>query len=301
MKPMLATRGDQVPTGAGWIHEVKWDGIRALVDVTPDRVRVTTRNEKDITVGVPELQRLSDLGRDLLLDGEIVVLRSGVPSFAAIAARLHTTSEGAADRLAIVDPAILMVFDLLRADGEELISHPLSERRARLENLELADEAWQVPPTYDDGLLLRDAAKSQGLEGVISKKLSSRYHFGHRTRDWLKFPTRRTDSYLVGGFRYEVGSNARLGSVLLGEVTNSGLVFRGRVGSGIAGRAGKHLHEVLEPLVRTSSPFNEVLPRQDAQDSVWVEPRILVDVEYLELTRDGRLRHPAYRGVRTDL
>lgn len=301
MLPMLATKGDHVPTGTGWIHEVKWDGMRVLVDRTADRLRIWSRNENDVTVSFPELHALAEVGADFLLDGEVVALGEGVPSFGALADRMHVRDAGRAGRLASTNPVTLIAFDLLRLDGEDLRDLPLSERRARLLSLGLDAVAWQVPPTYDDGPMLLDAAEQQGLEGIVSKRLSSRYRPGLRSKDWLKFPIRPTGSFVVGGFRHETGSDHRLGAVLVGQPTAGGLEFRGRVGSGIAGKAGRLLAELLEPRVVDGSPFSTELPRLDRTGTVWVEPVLVVDVQYLRLTTDGRLRQPAYRGVRSDL
>lgn len=298
---MLATKGDHVPTGTGWAHEVKWDGMRVLVDVHDGRVRAHSRNENDVTVSFPELLGLAGVLDDALLDGEVVALGAGVPSFAALADRMHVRDGARARRLAERNPVTLIVFDLLRLDGEDLRDQPLSERRARLEALGLADVAWQVPPTYADGQVLLDAAEQQGLEGVVSKRLSSRYRPGLRSRDWLKFPIRPTGSYVVGGFRHETGSDHRLGALLVGEPTADGLVFRGRVGSGVGGKAGRLLGDLLAPHVLDSSPFTEELPRLDRVGTTWVDPVVVVDVQYLTLTGEGRLRQPAYRGVRSDL
>ncbi len=301
MKPMLATRGDHVPTGPGWVHEVKWDGIRALVEVTAGRLRITSRNENDVTAAYPELSGLAELGHEFLLDGEIVALGSGVPSFGALADRMHVRDATKAARLAQTNPVTLLVFDLLRLDGVDLTSRPLSERRADLLSLGLDDVAWQVPPTYDDGQVILEAAEAQGLEGIVSKKVSSLYHPDRRSKDWLKFPIRPTGSYVVGGYRHETGSDARLGAVLVGEPVDGRLVFRGRVGSGIAGKAGQRLGELLRPLAQATSPFSEELPRMDVEGTTWVQPSVIVDVQYLTITGDGRLRQPAYRGVRNDL
>ena len=301
MLPMLATKGDHVPTGTDWTHEVKWDGMRVLVDRGADRLRIYSRNENDVTVSFPELHGLAEVGEDFLLDGEVVALGEGVPSFGALADRMHVRDASRARRLAETNPVTLIAFDLLRLDGADLSGLPLSERRARLLGLGLDDVAWQVPPTYDDGPMLLEAAEQQGLEGIVSKRLTSRYRPGLRSKDWLKFPIRPTASFVVGGFRHETGSTHRLGAVLVGEPTASGLRFRGRVGSGIAGKAGSLLGEMLTPLVAEDSPFDEVLPRLDLQGTVWVSPTVVVDVQYLRLTTDGRLRQPAYRGVRIDL
>lgn len=304
MQPMLATRGDRVPTGADWAHEVKWDGLRALVEVRERRVRIWSRNENDITAAWPELQALASLEHDVLLDGEIVALGNGVPSFGALADRMHLRDPTKVARLAQSNPITLLAFDLLRLDGRDLLREPLRERRRLLASLGLGAPglaAVQVPATYDDGQVLLEAAEAQGLEGIVSKRWTSTYHPGRRSRDWLKFPIRPTGSFVVGGFRFETDSDHRLGAVLVGEPTNGGLMFRGRVGSGIAGRAGQRLGDQLRPLVRATSPFATDLPRVDTSGTTWVEPEVIVDVQYLTVTNDGRLRQPAYRGVRTDL
>jgi bifunctional non-homologous end joining protein LigD len=306
MQPMLATRGDVVPAGSEWAHEVKWDGIRLLVEVAAPAggVRMWSRNENDVSIAYPELQGLAGTGRDLLLDGEVVALADGVPSFGALAERMHVRDPVKAARLAESRPVTLVLFDLLRLDGRELLDRPLSERRAALEEVVGAvpdDACWRVPPTYADGATLLGAAEQQGLEGIVSKRLSSRYHPGRRSRDWLKFPIRPTASYVVGGYRHEKDSDHRLGALLVGEPGPTGLRFRGKVGSGVAGRAGVRLGELLRPLARPESPFAEDLPRADRLGTVWVEPTVVVDVQYLALTADGRLRQPAYRGVRADL
>jgi bifunctional non-homologous end joining protein LigD len=299
--PMLATKGDHVPVGAGWTHEVKWDGMRVLVDVVDGQARIWSRNENDVTVSFPELRGLAGVADDLLLDGEVVALGEGVPSFGALADRMHVKDAARAQRLAERNPVTLIVFDVLRLDGEDLCDRPLSERREVLLGLGLDDVAWQVPPTYDNGQLLLDAAEAQGLEGVVSKKLSSRYRPGLRSKDWLKFPIRPTGSFVVGGYRHETGTTRRLGALLVGQPTATGLAFRGRVGSGIAGKGGRLLGELLTPHEVETSPFETELPRLDRLGTVWVKPVLVVDVQYLRLTTDGRLRQPAYRGVRTDL
>lgn len=299
MRPMLATRGRHVPTGEEWTHEVKWDGMRLLADVRRDGVRLTSRNENDVTVTFPELHGLA--GRDLLLDGEVVALADGVPSFAALADRMHVRSAGRAGRLAEVQPVTYLVFDVMRLDGRDLAREPLSTRREVLEGLGLADVSWQVPGVHDDGGLLLEVTRQQGLEGVVSKRLSSRYEFGQRSPHWLKFPHRRRDSYVVGGWRPETGSSTRLGALLVGEPTDEGLVYRGRVGSGIAGGKGAVLRELLEPFARERSPFVDDVPRVDALGTHWVEPVVVVDVEALGLSSQQRLRQPSYQGVRSDL
>ena len=302
---MLATRGRAVPAGPAWLHEVKWDGMRVLVTVSQGRARLLSRNENDVTVSFPELAALADdpacRGRDLLLDGEVVAFLDGRPVFGALADRMHVKNVVKAEKAAARNPVTLMVFDLLALDGEELTGLPLEDRRARLESLGLDGPHWKVPPVYDDGGVLMEATRAQGLEGIVSKRRSSRYVFGRRCEEWLKFPHRPSASYVVGGWRPETGTKDRVGALLVGDPTPGGLLFRGRVGSGVAGKAALRLRELLEPLACPDHPFTEAVPREDALGTVWVEPSLVVEVVSLGFTPQGRLRQPAYVGVRTDL
>ena len=299
MRPMLATRGTRVPTGEEWVHEVKWDGMRVLVDVRDGRLRLTSRNENDVTVSFPELHGLP--GDDLLLDAEVVAFLDGIPTFGALQERIHVGNAKRAAALAERNPVTLLAFDLLRLEGRDLTREPLDARRDLLTALGLDDVAWQVPPAYDDGAMLFQATLDQGLEGMVSKRRSSRYEFGARSPHWLKFPHRRRTSWVVGGWRPETGSASRLGAVLVGEPTPDGLLYRGRVGSGIAGKVGPMLMEALAPYARQASPFADEVPRLDALGTHWVEPVLVVDVESLGLSPQQRLRQPSYRGVRPDL
>lgn len=302
MRPMLATRGSRVPVGAEWVHEVKWDGMRVLADVSAERVRLTSRNENDVSVSFPELQGLA--GRDLLLDGEVVALdpdHGGRPSFGRLAERMHVRSARRAAQLVEVTPVVLLVFDLLRLDGRDLSGEPWHLRRQLLESLGLEGAHWQVPAVYDDGEMLLRATDEQQLEGVVSKRRDSRYEFGVRSRSWVKLPHRRRESYVIGGWRPETGSGHRLGALLVGTPTADGLAYRGRVGSGIAGKVGAMLKEALTPLTRDTTPFTTPVPKVDALGTQWVEPVLVVDVEALGLTAQQRLRQPSYQGVRPDL
>lgn len=303
MRPMLATRGSSLPRADGWVHEVKWDGMRVLVEVRGGGVRLTSRNENDVTVSFPELRGLAEAlgGRDAVLDGEIVAFSDGIPVFGALADRMHVRNARKAELAAGRNPVTLMLFDVLELDGEDVTSRPLVERREMLEGLGLADPHWQVPPAYDDGAALWEATRAQGLEGVVSKRATSLYVPGRRSEDWLKFPHRPTGSYVVGGWRPEKGSRARLGALLVGEMTPEGLVYRGRVGSGVAGKASLRLAELLSGGEVETCPFAGEVPRVDSEGTVWVEPDLVVEVASLGLTPQKRLRQPAYVGVRADL
>ncbi|HEX3295798.1 MAG TPA: non-homologous end-joining DNA ligase [Nocardioides sp.] len=299
MRPMLATRGTHVPTGDEWQHEVKWDGMRVLADVRGGATRLFSRNENDATVSFPELAALP--ADDALLDAEVVVFADGAPSFGALAERMHVSRVDRARHLAERIPVTLLVFDVLRLGDRDLMDQPLGARREILEGLDLNDDRWQTPPVYADGRMLFDATYEQGLEGIVSKRLSSRYRPGLRSKDWLKFAHRRRESYVVGGWRPETDSRDRLGAVLVGQPSADGLLYRGRVGSGIAGRKAAVLREVLAGLTRDSTPFADEVPRLDAVGVTWVEPVLVVDVESLGPSAQGRIRQPSYVGTRSDL
>jgi bifunctional non-homologous end joining protein LigD len=301
MRPMLASQGTTVPTGPAWAHEIKWDGMRVLADVRKGRLTLTSRNENDVTASFPELGGLGALFEDMLLDGEVVALSGGVPSFGALAERMHVQDARRAAALSATRPVTYMVFDLLRLYGVDLTRRPLADRRATLERLELQGPSWQVPPTYDDGLVLQEATLEQGLEGVVSKKVASTYTPARRSGDWLKFPHRAATSVVVGGWRREVDSDSRLGALLVGAPTAEGLHYLGRVGSGLAGGAQDAVLEALAPLAARTSPFADPVPRVDASGAVWVRPRAVVDVKALGRSSGGRLRQPSYVGLRPDL
>jgi bifunctional non-homologous end joining protein LigD len=303
MRPMLATPTSSIPTGDQWRHEVKWDGMRVLADVSDGEVRLWSRTERDVTVAFPELRGLADEYADMLLDGEIVALRGGIPSFSAMAERWHVTDVRKANRLAGHTPVTLMAFDLLRLYGVDLMARSWQDRRSTLERLELSDARWQTPPTFTDGAVLHTATKEQGLEGIVSKRVDSHYVPGLRSPLWLKSPHRGTVSVVVGGWRPEsTGTVARrLGAVLVGLPGPGGLRYLGRVGSGLAGKVGEALLRDLEQLTTSESPFGTEVPAEDALGATWVEPVLVVDVESLGPSAQGRLRQPAYKGLRSDL
>jgi bifunctional non-homologous end joining protein LigD len=303
MRPMLASAGTVIPDGPNWAHEIKWDGMRVLADVRAGRLRLSSRNENDVTASFPELSTLAGTGKpdDILLDGEIVALDAGLPSFSSLAERMHVSDRAKARDLALARPVTFMVFDLLRLYGVDLTAQPLAQRRSTLEGIGLSGPNAHLPPTYNDGRALHSATLEQGLEGVVSKRLSSRYRPGRRSRDWLKFPHRISRSVVIGGWRLQTDSASRLGAVLVGRPTPSGLTYLGRVGSGLAGQDQERVRRALAGRSIDSSPFADEIPPLDAQGTRWVRPEVVIDVRSLGLSALGRLRQPAYRGLRPDL
>ncbi|HVK29954.1 MAG TPA: non-homologous end-joining DNA ligase [Nocardioides sp.] len=299
--PMLASPGTHVPPGEDWRHEVKWDGVRALTRVAAGAVTMTSRNANRITAAWPDLATAPAVGDDTVVDGEIIALNErGVPDFRVLADRMHVRKAATVARLAERVPATYMVFDLLRLDGEDLCHLPLEERRARLAGLDLSRSGWQVPSEYDDGAMLLEATRAQGLEGIVSKRVDSTYRPGRRTPHWLKFPHRHRGSFVVGGWRPQTGTSDRLAALLVGEPTPEGLMYRGRVGSGIGPKQSRALTDLLAGLGTPASPFADEVPRVDADGTRWVEPVVVVDVDTHGLGY-ARLRQPSYQGVRADL
>jgi bifunctional non-homologous end joining protein LigD len=298
---MLATPGTQ-PAGEEWVHEVKWDGMRVLADVSDGAVRLRSRSGRDVTATFPELATLADTVPDALIDGEIIALSEGIPSFAALAERMHVADARRARELAAVQPITVMAFDLMRLYGVDLLKRPLAERRASLDKIELPDEHWNRSPSYVDGPALLDATERQGLEGVVSKRLASTYQPGRRSPDWIKVAHRHHQSGVVGGWRPETNSSGRVGSLLIGVPDAQGrLHFSGRVGSGIDGTTQRALLAEFGRLAADVSPFADPVPVLDARGTHYVQPEIVVEVRHLGWTPGGRLRQPVFRGVRADL
>jgi bifunctional non-homologous end joining protein LigD len=298
---MLATPGPQ-PIGDDWLHEVKWDGMRVLADVSADGLRLFSRSGRDVTVSFPELAAVTAGVKDALIDGEIIALRAGVPSFAALADRMHVADSRRAEELAQAQPVTVMAFDLLRLYGVDLTQRPLVERRTSLERLSLPESTWRASPTYDDGPALLAATLDQGLEGVVAKRRRSTYQPGRRSPDWIKTAHRLHQVCLVGGWRPEIGSPDEIGALLLGMPDGAGgLSFAGRVGSGISRAVGQDLKRLLGPLRVAQQPFSTEIPRLDAAGATWCEPSVVVEVRHLGWTTGDRLRQPVFRGVRSDI
>ena len=301
MQPMLATVVDRLPSGPEWVHEVKWDGMRILADVHDGRLRLSSRAGNDATVSFPELAGLATAYDDLLLDGEVVALADGVPSFAALAERMHVSDPRRAEVLSVQRPVTFMVFDLLRLFGQDLTGLPWTARRELLDKLDLGGPRWQVPPVYDDGAQLWEATRENGLEGVVSKRRSSPYAVGRRSADWRKRAHRTLLSVVVGGWRPETSGRPRIGAVLVGLPAEGGWRYAGRSGSGLTARHASVLASLLGPLERHTSPFVDEVPSIDARGTTWVEPQVVVEVRTLGTSQQQRLRQPTFMGIRTDL
>ncbi|WP_433213915.1 non-homologous end-joining DNA ligase [Dactylosporangium sp. CS-047395] len=295
--PMLASPG-VLPAGPGWAYEFKWDGIRAIAVVQAGVTRLFARSGAEVTAAYPELAGIGRGLADSVLDGEVVAMdEAGQPSFQVLAERMHVREPHRAARLAAAVPVTYLVFDALRAEGEEITGVPYRSRRERLEALPLGPRAM-VPPSFDDGPATVAASAENRLEGVVAKRADSLYHPGIRTSDWIKVKLEESAEFVVGGWR--PGKRA-LGALLVGVPVPGGLAYRGRVGGGISGASERALLAALEPLSTNQNPFAAAVPREDARGAVWVHPHLVVEVKFSHRTRDGRLRFPRFLRIRPDL
>jgi bifunctional non-homologous end joining protein LigD len=304
--PMMARTAKLPRDDDRWAVEIKWDGVRAICRSEPGRLRMHSRNLLDITPRYPEVGRLNRAlsHHRAVLDGEVVALDAeGRPSFGALQRRMHVASESAVRRLAKDTPVTYVIFDLLWVDGHSLMELPYSERRARLAELELGDgERWRVPDyVAGHGAELLEATAQQGLEGVIAKRLDSPYEPGRRSPSWLKIKNVERQEVVIGGWVPGDGKRRdRIGALLIGVYDESGqLRHVGRVGTGFTEAELDRLAEMLRPLEREDSPFAPGGPKIP-RTAVFVEPKLVAEVEFREWTDAGQLRAPSYKGVRDD-
>ncbi len=307
--PMLAVPGP-VPGGEGWAFEFKWDGLRAVVEISSTTVRVFSSGGRDITAGFPELGGPDGLGElsnsatrgSLVLDGEIVALDIGqLPSPDLLRCRTRTRTPGE-DVLACV-PVRFYAFDVLAIDGGDTTHLPYGRRRAILDALGLAGPVGHVPPYLTgQGSDVLDAARESGIDGVIAKRMDSLYHPGRRSREWITTSLVPTREAIVVGWKPGQGRLAgHIGALILaGHDRYARLNWLGNVGTGFSTAALLELAERLHPLARPGSPLYRPMPWAAARDVRWVEPELVGEVAYHTVTSDGRLRDTAWRGVRSD-
>jgi bifunctional non-homologous end joining protein LigD len=307
---MLALPGSR-PAGrlADWAVEMKWDGVRALAFVEHGQLRLVSRTGKDISATYPDLAGLGPAvaalaGGQALLDGEIVAFSDGRPDFEALQPRMHVSSADAAFRLSALIPVSYLAFDALQADGVRLTARPYLERRKILNTIIPNGPRWLAPPNFPGPDLdaVRAASVANGLEGVVVKRLDSVYEPGARPGSWLKVKNQLRQEVVVAGWKPGQGNRAGLvGSLLVGVHSRSGsLLYSGHVGTGFSDPVLRMLTSRLDALRRPDSPFDGPVPPEYARPAVWVEPRLVIDVEFHRWTRAGRMRAPAYRGLRDD-
>jgi len=293
--PQLALLVDAVPAGDQWVHEQKFDGYRIETVRSRAGVHLYTRRGNDWTDTFPTIgEAVAKLAaKRFVLDGEVAVVRAdGVTDFQGLQQALKTRSAN----------LVYFVFDLLELDGKDLRNQPLLERKAKLEKLlakapAILKYSEHVVGRGDE--LFAEACR-RGLEGIICKRADAPYTSG-RGKTWLKVKCRRRQELVVGGYTDPEGSRAGLGALLVGYYENKQLRYAGKVGTGFDAKSLTELFDELAPLERETSPFTPQPTRAyTGPRAHWVEPKLVVEVQFGEWTRGGRLRHPSFQGIRRD-
>ncbi|WP_146359664.1 ATP-dependent DNA ligase [Arthrobacter yangruifuii] len=308
VEPMMATAGSraEINDDDEWAFEMKWDGVRAVVTVTPEGTRLLSRNGNDMTAAYPELQDLRAHlnGERAVLDAEIVALnKAGRPDFGLLQPRMHLTKPREIAAAAARTPVHLMVFDLIWLDGNSLADLTYEQRREILEQAvePVPDGHLQVPPALDMSMDEAVAAsKELGLEGVVAKRRSSTYAPGRRSKNWVKLKNQLTQEVVVVGWRPGQGNRQnKVGSLLVAIPDGVDLKYIGRVGSGLSEKDLATIGPRLKKMSRKTAPLDDV-PSADASDAQWVRPALVGEVTFSERTGTGKLRHPVWRGLRPD-
>jgi bifunctional non-homologous end joining protein LigD len=295
-KPMLATLASKIPTGAGWSYEVKWDGYRTIAVKDRERVALYSRNLKDFTKTYASIS--AAVARipttSVMLDGEVVAIdEDGRPSFQALH---HSTPHALA----------YYVFDVLHVNGRDLLGAPLAERRAALSRLTLGPPVLRSDPLPGTPSQIEHAVRSLGLEGLVAKRVDSRYEPGRRSAAWIKVKFQLRQEFVVGGF------TGGIDALVVGYYDAGKLLSAGKVRAGLTPRLRRELFDALKPLQQKRCPFanlpdaktshwGEGITADDMETITWLKPTTVVQVAFTEWSRDGRLRHAALLGVRDDV
>ncbi|MFD4367098.1 ATP-dependent DNA ligase [Rhodococcus sp. NPDC058521] len=292
LAPMLASPGTlEGLNEEEWAFEGKWDGIRVIAEIAEDHLRLSSRAGNDKTAQYPALAWLSDAlaGHEVVLDGEVVAFdNDGISSFGLL-------QQGG-------EPHIL-VFDVPYLDGVSLLRKKYSDRRRVLEALGEKVPRLEIPPQLDGtpGEVLDESAR-RGWEGVVAKRRDSVYLPGKRGSSWIKVKNWRTQDVVIGGWKPGQGKRSTsIGSLLLGVPDGDGLRYVGKVGTGFTERALTDLAGTLTPLRQDHSPFADEVPAVDRRDAMWVAPKLVGEVRFMEWSTARRLRHPSWRGLRDDV
>jgi len=302
-EPMLARSADKPPQSSDYLFEVKWDGIRALILLDEGKIAIHGRSGTDLTKQFPELLQAEQSFRatSALFDGEIVCLDAeGKPNFRNVIARMQQTSSGAIERARAKYPVVCYLFDCLFLDGRAIINEPLTRRREWVNDAVKSTHTYRVSEVFDDGASLFEAARQMGLEGIMAKLRQSTYTPGRRSDAWLKIKTRQTLECVVIGYTRGKGDRQNaFGALHLGQTNPEGLNYLGKVDTGFDDSSFRAIFEELKKLTIIIRPVKQK-PLDDAR-SVWVEPKLMCEVQYASFTPDGLLREPVFIRLRPDL
>ncbi len=294
-EPMLPKSAKAPPTGDGYLSEIKWDGIRGLISLDKGELRIRSRSQRDLTYAFPELRRPEKSFRatGAVFDGEIVCLdEEGRPILATVLRRIQLSREDAIERARKRHPAVCYLFDCLFLNGRQITLEPLEMRRAWLKDVILPGSPYRMSESLEDGSALFAAATRMGLEGIVAKERGSLYYPGRRSSVWQKIKVRQTTACTIIGYTKGEGDRAStFGSLHLGQHEGKKFQYVGRVGTGF----GKHLQSIgkaLHALDRVDSPVSTKRP--DDARTVWVEPKLVCDIQHASWTKNKTLREPVF-------
>ena len=292
IEPMKAQlTGQPAFDSPDWVFEIKWDGYRAIAEVNKQGNRLYSRNGLTFDKAYPKVfEALKSIKSEIVIDGEIVVFdESGRPSFQKIQNYRNTDKY----------PIQYYIFDCLKHKGKSITHLPLVERKKILQGLIPKSDILKYCDHVDeDGKAFYKEASKLGLEGIIAKKKRSIYQVGKRSSDWLKLKNVKTQEAVIVGFTDPKGSRSSFGSLLLAVKDKNKLVSIGNVGTGFTDQTLKALHTKLKKIVRKSSPLD--VPIKETADITWVDPVLVCNIKYTEITDDGSVRHPVFQGLRVD-
>ncbi len=302
IQPMLATLTDQPVEAEGWLYELKWDGYRAIAYLENGKVELRSRNDKSFNEKFyPIYNQLKKLKINAIIDGEIVVLNEkGLPDFSALQA-WRSEADG---------NLVFYVFDILAVKNKMLTQLPLIKRKEWLEKTIKENENIKISKNFNaSGKEFFNLAEKMGLEGIMAKKADSQYVPGARSKDWLKIKTEQHQEAIIAGYTQNENSSKLFSALLLGLFENNKLNFIGSVGTGFSTALSAEILKKLKPLITSKCPFDKVpdynkpsrfRPNPPMAAVTWVKPKLVCEISYRELTKDGSLRHASFRGLRPD-
>ena len=300
--PMLAIPQEKIPKEKDLSYEIKWDGIRAVMTIADKQITIRSRSGRDITKQFPEIAVTKHCrAATSILDGEIVCLdEAGRPVFTDVISRLHTGAPSKIDHLTRSKPAYFYVFDCLYLGGRSLMNDPLYKRQEWLKAIIRNNNVIRLSEGIEDGKALWKAAKLHGLEGIIAKRRSSSYHPGGRSGDWLKIKFRSTAECVILGYTKGEGARAAFfGALHLGEISENGILYKGKVGTGFDDKKIKSVFKVLQGINRSTKLIKDKVSDENA--TIWVEPILICEIQYASLTNNGTYREPVFIRLRPDL
>ncbi|MDQ3683123.1 MAG: DNA ligase D, partial [Bacteroidota bacterium] len=302
IKPMLATLVDKPFDDEGWLYEVKWDGYRTIGYINKNGVEIRSRNNKSFNEKFyPVYEALKKWPVNAVVDGEIMVLNDqGVPDFSDLQ-NWRSEADG---------NLIFYLFDILWLDGFDLMDLPLSERREILRSVAPNTDTIKLSENFDEkGSVFFALADKMGLEGIMAKKANSFYTPDLRTKEWLKIKTEKRQEAIIGGYTRNEGSTKQFSALLLGLFENGVFNHIGVVGTGFTDKLQRTLLKKLKPLIITECPFSTIpeynkpsrfRPNPPKAEVTWVKPEVVCKISYREMTKDGAIRHPSFKGLRED-